>query len=205
MLNKIADIEKSLGAEAYLSALALTLTLPDICGKLEFPNDKNHYSKWYDKWVNNLTQFKNGEYVKTKESQEHEALFNGEMCYGLRCAFLHSGNTTSKKIKYDEFKLQITKMRPGGSYGANSYGSSWYENPEDKTERQITTDAKIDIGGFCKRMCGAVKIFYEKHKNDYDFRDHNIELFNLDDEIKNLGIKPGKPFRLNEFVKEGKI
>ncbi|EMX0193793.1 hypothetical protein AAFX88_004872 [Bacillus cereus] len=34
MLDKIKEIEIALKNKSYLSALALSLTLPDICGKL---------------------------------------------------------------------------------------------------------------------------------------------------------------------------
>jgi hypothetical protein len=43
-----------LKAEAYLSALALTLTLPDICGKAAYPEIKtagDRYRKWYDEQI----------------------------------------------------------------------------------------------------------------------------------------------------------
>ena len=37
LLEIIKEIEKALDNEMFLSALALTLTLPDICGKAEYP------------------------------------------------------------------------------------------------------------------------------------------------------------------------
>ena len=37
MINRlIDDINKALDAEAYMAALALALTLPDICAKAEY-------------------------------------------------------------------------------------------------------------------------------------------------------------------------
>ncbi|MDR0500306.1 MAG: hypothetical protein LBG97_03545, partial [Coriobacteriales bacterium] len=41
---------RALEAKAYLSALALTLTLPDICGKAAYPfmKSRERYRKWYD-------------------------------------------------------------------------------------------------------------------------------------------------------------
>lgn len=37
MLDLIKDIENALRNKSYLSALALSLTLPDICGGVEYP------------------------------------------------------------------------------------------------------------------------------------------------------------------------
>ncbi len=56
MIVKIVeDINKALDCEAYLSALSLTLMLPDVCGKAEYPNLKvgEHYIKWYDEYIGN--------------------------------------------------------------------------------------------------------------------------------------------------------
>lgn len=41
MKEKILQIQKALNAEAYFPALALTLTLPDICGQVEYPTENS--------------------------------------------------------------------------------------------------------------------------------------------------------------------
>jgi len=70
MENIFKDIKKAQGAGACYSALALALTIPDVCSQAEgIP-----YWDWFDKWA------KNNDY------------FNGSHCYALRCAFLHSLN-----------------------------------------------------------------------------------------------------------------
>lgn len=60
MLEKIKDIEKAIICECYLAALALALTVPDICGEIEFPHivrekgDRDvggQYRAWFNKWV----------------------------------------------------------------------------------------------------------------------------------------------------------
>lgn len=51
MLQLIDDVNKALDAESYYSALTLALTLPDICGKAEYPQEKStakRYKDWYD-------------------------------------------------------------------------------------------------------------------------------------------------------------
>lgn len=51
--NKISEIRRALNLELYNCALATALTLPDICGKVEFPNEysRERYTKWFDKYV----------------------------------------------------------------------------------------------------------------------------------------------------------
>ena len=45
------EIEKALKNNLYLVALNTALTLPDICGKAEFPNKSTtkRYIEWFDK------------------------------------------------------------------------------------------------------------------------------------------------------------
>ena len=45
----IKDIKGALNNNLYFSALALTLTLPDICGQMMYPDlySKARYQKWY--------------------------------------------------------------------------------------------------------------------------------------------------------------
>ncbi|MFY0781814.1 hypothetical protein [Peribacillus simplex] len=59
MLDKIKDINLALNNKSYLSALALSFTLPDICGKIEYPHFKSNsgkrkvgkqYAVWFDDW-----------------------------------------------------------------------------------------------------------------------------------------------------------
>lgn len=50
-LAHIDEIEICLENECYVAALALTLTLPDIYGMAEYPDEKTvgkRYKQWYD-------------------------------------------------------------------------------------------------------------------------------------------------------------
>ena len=118
MIDKINDIRKALEVKAYLSALSLALTLPDICGKLECPDEQKvgvRYSKWFDNYVSNWFNPPN---------EDRFPQFTGELCYKLRCAFLHAGNT---EIPIDHFDLCIE--------GCGVWGSTW--NNESGREYHI--------------------------------------------------------------------
>ena len=47
--DRLQEIENLLSSKYYQAALALALTIPDICGKVEFPKDGVHdrYTKWF--------------------------------------------------------------------------------------------------------------------------------------------------------------
>ena len=85
----IEEINKSLETGCYLVALMSALALPDICGKVEFPEmekqTKQRYIKWYDEHI--------GQYEYDPGDIENVMPYlDGKMIYDLRCALFHSGN-----------------------------------------------------------------------------------------------------------------
>ena len=94
--NIINDIELAKNSKAYLSALALALTLPEICGKIETATNtkksSKYYIDWYNKWVYKyyrLPPSKN----PLIEKAANDSKLDGKFCYDLRNAVLHCGNT----------------------------------------------------------------------------------------------------------------
>ena len=54
MIDRIVhEIRMALSHELYLSALALALTLPDTCGKAEYPNE-DYNGVRYKNWCSNM-------------------------------------------------------------------------------------------------------------------------------------------------------
>ena len=82
----IKDIEEALAAKSWYSALALAISLPDICAYIETGSctSQTRYKKWFE---DNLPNYKD--------------LLSGADCYALRCAYLHQGHedTRSQKAK----------------------------------------------------------------------------------------------------------
>lgn len=109
MKNKIKEIRIALDSGAYLPALALSLTLPDICGQIEYPKYKagKRYIDWYNKYVKPL------HFIKDNDMPHSQ--FDGKMCYALRCAFLHSGNFELNQKKENDkmiqFNLHVSKNK----------------------------------------------------------------------------------------------
>lgn len=114
--NFVDDIKRAKDNKAYLSALALALTIPDICGKIEYyktsnMNNRDKYIAWFDKWI-----YKYVEIPKSKFENFHDydemVKFDGEVCYALRNELLHQGNTidgyNSNGIKFDRFELCVS-------------------------------------------------------------------------------------------------
>ncbi len=112
MLSKIKEIRKALKNNMPQCALALALTLPDICGQVEHPNEKSagkRYRAWLDKFIpkdafdsnydGSLTAINNGvnpEFPK----------IDSNAIYMLRCELLHSGDAeieNDKNVSQDNY------------------------------------------------------------------------------------------------------
>lgn len=113
--NILNDISLARNNGAYISALSLALTLPNILSNIEFnkKTTRAEYVNWFNRWVYKYyeqpesdNEFINRGIAATK--------FDGENCYALRCSLLHSGNTDLKdnKGKIDIFVLCTSDMSP---------------------------------------------------------------------------------------------
>lgn len=155
MINKINSIYKAINSECYLPALALTLTLPDICGQIEYPKEKNvnsRYTKWFDKYVGPSM-------IDTKSIK-----FNGELCYKLRCSFLHSGTFDMQKNYNIIFKLHV-----GNSIATYSSFASLEDNKI----------IDIDVRTICFFICEAAKNYYNNHSEKQKFNEHESLIIEL--------------------------
>jgi hypothetical protein len=76
MDNLINALEQSLRDGNYISALMVAVTLPDICGKIEYGGgSQTRYVRWYS--VNMREMYQRG-------------TVTGDDAYGIRCALLHA-------------------------------------------------------------------------------------------------------------------
>lgn len=108
--NIIQDIIVAKCNGAYISALSLALTLPNILSNIEGGKKvgKAEYIDWFDKWV--YKYFKSDEPQSELESMGRVVTeFDGANCYKLRCALFHSGNVDLQDGKgnriIDHFEL----------------------------------------------------------------------------------------------------
>lgn len=122
------EINQTLKSKCWLAALSLSLSIPDICGQLEYPEITGkgsvgkRYRKWYDSFI--IKYYKYDDFV----------LFPGDQCYLLRCKFFHSGNNNIDSKSLSRFLFSTPE--DGVLSGINSY----YES------NQLGKRLVIDIG-----------------------------------------------------------
>lgn len=153
-------IQQALRDNNYFSAMFIALSLPDICGSLETPKEKNgiRARKWFKENLGR-TYMPNNRYevmlnfrpdgiqdllpseVEDLKKQPATVKLTQEMFWSLRNAFLHEASDRSK-----EFKFHITHSR---------------------TPMMIINDAlQLSSICFCEDMCNAVDRWVVKMKSN---------------------------------------
>ena len=170
----IGDVNKALDAEAYMAALSLVLTLPDICAKAEYGEsigNKERYTKWYDDYI--------GQYEKAPTERDEEVMpyLSGEVVYQLRCSVSHQGtpNIDSTKIKdenckIDEFALVIEKKNLLDLYADSAAIAQQIYPTKDSSKRSY----QVNIRRLCFIITRAAQKYYEKNQSKFNFFNYRI-------------------------------
>lgn len=179
-LHRVEEIELNIEDRRWQSALALALTLPDICGGIAFPDlvrryrdgrvvldrQKNpardvgaQYVRWFDEYA--------APYFMLLPDDERPYI-HGERCWQLRCEYLHQ----NKGFLNDEESTE-TRFHLGVNCGTSICQI-------DTT--MICTDSpdiRIDIEQFCRRMCQAARSYYDAVHMEKDFSLYNTPVLDF--------------------------
>lgn len=151
----------------HLSALALALTLPDTCGKAEYPDETNGVR--YKKWCN--------QYVITDRCDSpcdcDMPYLNEEIIYSLRNSLLHQStpNVEQSKIhesrcKVDRFELAISECDgANGDLSMVAYG---------KNMSIVHRELKVYVSRLCYILCSAAENYYRDNKDKFGFIQYSI-------------------------------
>lgn len=143
-MHRFTDsIRKALNCGDWYGALTTALILPDICGRLETPNEHSstRYQRWFDQWI--------------KESYTDEVcgvkhvFLRGSDCYALRCSLLHEGgdNIANQKAREILNDFIFVVPPPGSIFHKVQLGES-------------TLALQVSI--FCKDIAAAVDKWFEE-------------------------------------------
>lgn len=157
LINQIIkEINTCLKNGCYIAALTTALTLPDICGKVEYPKDipTSRYKKWYREWI--------GKYEKCPDDEDNMPYQTADLIHDLRNSLLHEGNPDVNLDKNDltSFKLLIT-----GSYMSGGIATV-HKDGDGKT---IGREIEIGIENLCFRLCRTAEMYYKENKDKFKF------------------------------------
>lgn len=166
-MDRIATaIEDAIKKRCFLPALALSLVIPDICAKYDYPDIYNRqdeyngykgqgaaYAKWYDENIGNYDI----------NPDTGIGLLDGKSCWKLRCEFLHSGsidldNFMSKDDKHITFKLTSSQY---SDLKWTIGGCSMVTYSEDKKNQDI----ELDIVNLCGKILAVLRHSYLTNDN----------------------------------------
>lgn len=176
MLDYINDIRKALDNDCWYSALALALTLPDICGEIEFKQFHSvgkRYREWYLKYIQ-----KKGYYTAPNNK---DILFTSEECYQLRCSFLHShlydieNSYLKESIKqYDTKDAYFSMQIVFELYASKDETICKRSFSNDYSTRIQTRKIRLNIYYLCYALCNEAETFYKNNKEAFIKRSLNI-------------------------------
>ncbi|MDV7645783.1 hypothetical protein R4646_02155 [Acinetobacter baumannii] len=151
MDNFLDSLEYSIFTQNWYAVLFISLSLPDICGKIDSPtlNSSARTINWFNKYL--LPRYT----ISVGPTDIKEILLSGEDFYALRCAYLHEGSDvlTGQKIQKAVEDICFTipnSARP--SHHRNRFGE--------------TMQLQIDL--FAREILNAVRIWLNDIKEDQD-------------------------------------
>lgn len=139
MEHFVVAIEKAVSEKNWYAALALALTMPDICGRLQDPKQKSQsrYEAWYDRYLLPTYQRPMGPLGTL-----HTFLCASD-CYALRCAFLHEGDFDIEDQRAQKALTRFHFMAPPKS-------GSMHRNQFDNV-------LQLQVDEFCREVCAGVR------------------------------------------------
>ncbi len=106
--NFIQALEVSIKTQNWYSVLFISLTLPDIFGKIDEPNKGSQARtvNWYNKYMKNMYTHHIG-----PDRLEHTFL-SGDDFYALRCAYLHEGSDDIRNQRAQDVLEKFEFVQP---------------------------------------------------------------------------------------------
>lgn len=170
----IDDINKALDNDCFFSALSLALTLPDICGKAKYPNEKStkkRYIDWYDEYI--------GAYEQCPGEEGKMPYLSGEVVYSLRCSFLHQGNPNIERekiqeecCKVDHFTLLTEKKKKFNVLSDSANVSEQFFNGKQLGETHRSYE--VNVRRLCFILLACANGYYREHPEQFNFFDFTI-------------------------------
>lgn len=162
MDNFTRAVKEALVSKNWYAALVVSLTLPDICGKLEYPFKKSgpRYSEWFRDWVEPAYTKQIG-----AENKAHTFL-SGSDCYALRCSLLHQGEVDISQQRAQEVVQRFHFIAPNESLSVhcNSQG----------------TRLILQVDQFCYDICNGVERWLDSVVDDNEIRKRINQLISIE-------------------------
>jgi hypothetical protein len=147
------SVRRALADQNWYAALMVTLTLPDICGKVPNPGEKSsakRYIAWVGKYLASRYAIKiGGGGPLPPGAPPMPTLVPGDF-YALRCVYLHEGRDD---ITEQQKRQTLNKFR----FSAPDLRREWSEHMTLVVSREGTATLVLDVNIFCRDVCDGVE------------------------------------------------
>lgn len=176
MERLIKSIRDSLLYGNNVAAVAMAVMLPDICGKVEWPEaySRERYTKWCNAnlkemyqsdWsnLNSIATLMKIPNEKNEDGTYRMTFLPSECLYQLRCSLLHAGTS---ELELDDDGTPLGKFN-------NEF--EFLERPDMKVSVKYENATKkiivsFDTTTFCENMCKAVELWLKDHPTNLGLR-----------------------------------
>lgn len=184
MRSLISSVRDAIEKDCLIPALMSSLTIPDAMGQRLYPDlvldngkraVRRQYAKWFDDWAANDFLF-SGDPSNEGETIPGQ-IFNGNMCWKLRCSLLHSGDydvpvdAPEKDENFDyNYKFELVL------HGCNALCSSWPSSKSGEcTTKSVTF--RVDAASLASSLCDAAEACLKETGETVSYP--NLELFDV--------------------------
>jgi hypothetical protein len=163
-MNRFTDsIRQSIGTKDWYGALMMALALPDICGKLETPDEssKARSVRWLKTWIEHL-------YTREIGADRHEHVFlSAEDCYALRCSFIHEGVSNIEEQKARKALENFHFITPSPVFQVHC--------------NQSNNLLQLQVDVFCHEIADAVDAWAKSVQDNKDIQERMVALIIIHD------------------------
>ena len=147
----IKSIRKSVENSNWYSALFGALCIPDICGKVQYPekHSKPRYIEWFDSYLKEKYSACDEEYLK---------FLTGSDCYALRCSFLHERSDQILGQSAREILNEVCFFKPDSvGFGPVKPGHCNRLSNVTINDRNFDEALCLRVDTFCHDVCDAAE------------------------------------------------
>lgn len=184
MRSLISSVRDAIEKDCLIPALMSSLTILDAMGQLLYPNlvlhngkraARRQYARWFDNWAANDFLF-SGDPSNEGETIPGQ-IFNGKMCWKLRCSLLHSGDydvpvdAPEKDESFDyDYKFELVL------HGCNALCSSW---PSPENGERVTKSVAFcaNAASLASSLCDAAEACLKETGETVSYPD--LEVFDV--------------------------
>lgn len=181
----IDSVREAVECECWIPALTTALIIPDIMGRIEFPdlvfkNGKrrvgDQYKAWFKEHVEHRYADQSGFDKKWKAINPY---FSSDMCWQLRCAVLHQGTDDIDyeyhfEIEEDAAYSYAFELR---SNACDSYGVTW-QTPQSGEKLHKVIQVCVDVKTLCDALCDEAQKHLDSALEDA-FRESGINIVDV--------------------------